>query len=158
MFATRVSKADQVRSEAKRLAAGSKGHHRHHHAGLARTAKLMSSTSWAKIRGHGNHWLARARVGHWYTASAARAFTPHLKDGHGCCPSCGKVLDSMTQFVGGCHFYQKIRDKQLQPDRFTQHLLEDCQHQGDDTHPEGQGQAPDQRGEDVGPAPAGRIR
>ena len=121
-FANLVSYADQVRSEANRLHAGSKGYTRYHRAGSARTAKLMASGEWAKVQGYGTHWLAKARVGGWYTAKVARAFTPHLKKDYGGCPSCGKVQDTFTHFVGGCAFFSKIRDKQLQPSRFILHL------------------------------------
>ena len=121
-FANLVSNADQVRAEANRLHSGSKGYTRYHRAGAARTAKLMSSSKWAKVQGCGTHWLARARVGGWYTARTARAFTPHLKKDYGGCPSCGKVLDTFTHFLGGCAFFEKIRDKQLQPSRLILHL------------------------------------
>ena len=66
--------------------------------------------------------MARVRVGAWHTARTARAFTPHLKGGHGGCPSCGKRQDTLTHFVGDCDFFGKIREKQLQPGRFTDHL------------------------------------
>ena len=50
-FAAKVSSADRVRSEAKRLSGGSKGWRIYHNAGLAKTANLMASHSWAQTRG-----------------------------------------------------------------------------------------------------------